>query len=173
MSRLYLVRHGEAAAGWHQDADPGLSDRGKQQAKAVAAQLASLGPLPVITSPLRRTQETASPLAATWGVEPRIDPAVGEIPSPSDDLAERGKWLMRLFGLHWEDWPEEQKQWRRRIPETLAAIGESGDAVVFSHYVFINAAADDDAYHPDYCSVTVLDDLKVVELGAERETRIL
>lgn len=173
MSRIYLVRHGEAAAGWDRDADPGLSERGRKQAEAVATELAPLGPLPVITSPLRRAQETAAPLAAMWGVEPRVEPLVGEIPSPSIDLAERGNWLRGLFGLHWHDWPDEPKAWRRRIPETLAAIAESGDAVVFSHYVFINAAADDDSYQPDNCSVTVLEDLRVVERGANRETRIL
>ena len=168
MSRLYLVRHGEAAAGWDRDADPGLSERGRAQAAQVAQELAPLGSLPIITSPLRRAQETAAPLAALWGVEPRVEPLVGEIPSPSIDLAERGTWLRGLFARHWHDWPDEPKAWRSRISKTLAAIGESGDAVIFSHYVFINAAADDESYQPDNCSITVLDGLKVVTRGADR-----
>ena len=43
MARLYMVRHGKAAAGWDGDADPGLDALGRQQAEAVAAQVKAIG----------------------------------------------------------------------------------------------------------------------------------
>ena len=51
--------------------------------------LAPLGPLPVVTSPLRRCQQTAAPLAAHWQVEVVIEPMVAEIPSPPGVPMER------------------------------------------------------------------------------------
>lgn len=171
MPRIYLVRHGEAAASWNEDHDPGLSGRGRAQADAVAVELAPLGPLPIVASPLRRTRETAEPLAAAWGTTPRLDPAVSEIPSPTDDLSERGEWLMKLFATEWDDWPADLQSWRRRIPETLAAL--TNDTVVFTHFVLIAQAVGDPAYQPDYCSVTVLEDGAVVERGRSRTSRVL
>ena len=94
MTLLYLVRHGRAAAGWNTDPDPGLDDLGRHQAEQVAARLAPLGPLAVVTSPLRRCQETAVPLCRTWRTTARIEPAVAEIPSPEGvDMADRVEWL--------------------------------------------------------------------------------
>ena len=40
---IYLVRHGEAAAGWGDHPDPGLSALGQKQAKAVAVELQKRG----------------------------------------------------------------------------------------------------------------------------------
>ena len=57
MTQLYLVRHGRAAAGWNTDPDPGLDDIGRAQAAAAADRLAPIGPLPIVTSPLRRCRE--------------------------------------------------------------------------------------------------------------------
>lgn len=47
MPSIYLIRHGQAAAGFDGHRDPGLSDLGRKQAIAVADDLATLGPLPV------------------------------------------------------------------------------------------------------------------------------
>ena len=69
MTRIHLVRHGRAAAGWDVDRDPGLDALGAQQAAAVAERLAPLGPLEILSSPLRRCRETAGPLAAAWAAE--------------------------------------------------------------------------------------------------------
>ena len=35
-TRIYMIRHGKAAAGWDGDADPGLDDVGRAQAENVA-----------------------------------------------------------------------------------------------------------------------------------------
>lgn len=181
MARLILVRHGEAAAGWAADADPGLSERGRAQAETMASSLAPKGPLPIVVSPLRRTRETAAPLEAEWAIEARVDPGVGEIPSPTDDLAHRGTWLAGLFGRTWDELPKDLHDWRDSVLSALRAIDE--DSVVVSHYVAINVAVGAAtgspafvSYNPDYCSQTVVDaserGLSIVDRGTERTTRV-
>src|SRR2546429_2313874 len=119
MPRLTLVRHGRAAAGWGDDLDPGLDELGKAQAEAMAEAVAESGPLPIIVSPLRRTRETAAPLEARWQREGKIDPAVGEIPSPTDDLAERGGWLGPVMRSSWDDQPPDLHTWRQAVLDAL------------------------------------------------------
>ena len=78
MTRIHLVRHGQAAAGFGAHKDPGLNDLGRQQAAAVAELLAPLGPLPVYSSPLARAFETARPLASIWNADVVLEPRVGQ-----------------------------------------------------------------------------------------------
>src|SRR5262245_19036772 len=99
MARLVLVRHGRASAGWDDDPDPGLDDVGRAQAQGVADLLSAQPPRPIVTSPRRRCRETAVPLAGQWGVEPTVDEAVDEIPSPPGvPMGERVPWLRRALG---------------------------------------------------------------------------
>lgn len=185
MSRIYLVRHGAAAAGWDSDADPGLSEAGRAQAAQMSAQLAGVGPLPVITSPLTRCRETAAALERLWGVEASVDGRVGEIPSFGLGLAERGSWLRELFGRVWSDTEEEVQSWRAGVIEGLEAIAAAtGGAVVVSHFVAINAvlgvAVGDDrvVVSPiDNCSVTEVDvggdGITLVSVGRTATTKVL
>ncbi|MDQ1395696.1 MAG: hypothetical protein QOG64_955 [Acidimicrobiaceae bacterium] len=182
MPRLILVRHGRAAAGWGEDLDPGLDELGRAQAQAMADGLAELGPMPIVVSPLRRTRETAAPLEARWGVDARVEPAVGEVRSPSADLAERTAWL-RVFMLStWDQQPPELHEWRRRLIDALVALEE--DTIVVSHFVAINVAAGFatgdqrvTSFAPDNCSRTTLisdgSGLTLVEAGAQADTRVL
>jgi broad specificity phosphatase PhoE len=182
VTRLYLVRHGRAAAGWDSDPDPGLDDLGRRQAREVAERLAPLGPLPVLTSPLRRCQETAAFLGAIWDVEPVVDVAVAEIPSPEGvEIAARVEWLRAAMQGRWADLGERYTSYRDAVASRLAAIEE--DTVVFSHFVAINAAigaaiSDDRLVvrSLDNCSVTVIDvldsRLHLLEGGAEADTLI-
>lgn len=176
MARLYLVRHGRAAAGFGESHDPGLDDVGRAQAEAVAWELAPRGPLPILTSPLRRTRETAAPLAALWKVEPEIEDAVAEIPSPTDNLQERVVWLRQFMAGSWRNATMELAAWREDVIAALLAIAE--DTVVFTHYIAINvavgAATGDDrvvVFSPDNCSITIIDNdggvLRLVEKGRE------
>jgi broad specificity phosphatase PhoE len=137
---LVLVRHGEAAAGFGQDPDPGLSERGRAQAEAAAADLAPLGPLPVVVSPLRRCRETAAALEARWGAPARVDPAVGEIVAPASaaGLAARAEWVRTALGGRWADLDEEHRLWRAAVLGALRSL--PGDAVVVTHFVAINVA---------------------------------
>jgi len=68
--RVYLVRHGRSAGnlpgrmtGW---SDHALTEVGIEQARRVAARLAPLGPMPIVTSDLRRAVETARIIADRW-----------------------------------------------------------------------------------------------------------
>jgi broad specificity phosphatase PhoE len=183
MSRLYLVRHGRPLARYDQDRDPGLDEVGAQQAQAAAEELAPVGPLPVVTSPLRRTRETAAPFEQQWHVTATVEPGVGEINSPTDDLAERSAWLAEILrgNRRWGDLDEERQRWRHGVLDALLAIDV--DTLVVTHYIAINAAvgaatADDRVlnFRPDNCSCTVLESngraLSLVELGRQAETAI-
>ena len=183
MPRVTLVRHGQAAAGWGDDLDPGLSDVGAAQARAAADALASIGPQPIVASPLRRCRETAAPLAELWGVEPVIDERVGEIVSPSDQsgLAARSEWLRNAMQGTWSALGAEHQAWRDAVVERVLACAE--DTVIHSHFVAINAvvgaALGDDrlvCFAPDNCSWTVVDvdgrKLRIVELGRQAMTEV-
>lgn len=180
--RLYLVRHGKAAAAFAEAHDPGLDPSGVAQAEALAERLAPLGPLPILTSPLRRARQTAAPLERRWRFTARIEPAVGEIPSPMEDPAARGAWLRGVLAGRWADQPADLRHWRRSVTDTLLALPRP--TVIVTHFVAINAAVGlaegDDriaGFEPDHCSVTVLDvedgALRLVRRGVERATQVL
>lgn len=181
MACIYLVRHGRAAAGFNEDRDPGLDATGQAQAEAIARELVSLAPIDLVTSPLRRTRETAAPLERLISNHARIVDAVAEIPSPSADLAARGEWLRTVMQGGWSDLAPEYQQWRRDVVAYLCAL--SRDTIIFTHFIAINAAighaTGDDrlrCHSPDNCSVTIFEvengDLRLIERGAEGQTRI-
>ncbi len=62
--KVFLVRHGEAAARWGEDPDPGLSERGREQASAASEALLGLldAEVNIVSSPLLRARLTAEPL---------------------------------------------------------------------------------------------------------------
>jgi probable phosphoglycerate mutase len=80
MGTVLLVRHGEStwnragrAQGW---APTELTDRGREQAEAVAAHLDRAYDVDrLVTSDLRRAADTAAPVAAATGVDPELDAA--------------------------------------------------------------------------------------------------
>ena len=140
----------------------------------MAETLAPRGPLPLLSSPLRRCRETAAALAAQWGEEPVIEPGVGEVESPVVELAQRGPWLRAFMAGTWDGQPPELVAWRQRVLDTL--LGLDQDTVVVTHFIAINAAvgaATDDrrvvCFAPDNCSRTEMaaeaGSLRVVRLG--------
>lgn len=182
MSRVFLVRHGKAAAGWDADRDPGLDETGHEQATALAAEMARLGPMALLTSPLRRARETAAPLARLWGVEPLVEPRLAEVPSAVEDLALRGAWLKEFARGDWSRAGAVQQAWRQGVIEAL--LGFAADTVIFSHFIPLNVvvgAASGTAevlvFQPDYCSVTQFDNgggrLRLVQRGREAASRVL
>ena len=182
MTRLYLIRHGEPAGTWTDSPDPGLSALGREQAKSVAERLRALGSLDIVTSPLRRAQETATPFAQMLGVSPTIASAVSEIPTPSKvALEDRGNWLRGVMAGKWSDAERPLQDWRAQVIEYLLRLPR--DTAVFSHYVAINVAAGaarrDDrvtVFAPTHASITILDatprGLEEVELGRAGETSV-
>ena len=182
MTRLFLVRHGRAAAGWDTDPDPGLDEIGARQAAVVATRLGPLGPLPILTSPLLRCRETASALTQVWHIPALVEPTVAEIPSPEGiAMADRIAWLRVAMGGTWADLGGRYVAFRDQVVTTLCGI--ETDSVVFSHFIAINAAigtaiGDDRLVvrSLDNCSVTVIDiadgALQLVESGHEADTLI-
>ncbi len=182
MARLYLVRHGQAAAGYGADRDPGLSDLGRTHADDLIAAMSGVGPIPIVSSPLRRCQETAAPLAKAWGVEVSIDPVVAEVASPTDDLTERAEWLRRAMATTWSELEPAPVAWRQRLLEHLHSFEQ--DSVLVTHFVVINAVigaarADDRVMVASvgYTSVTVVDaangELKLVSEGEQAASEVL
>ncbi len=182
MPRIYLVRHGQAAGGFGEDLDPGLSELGWTQAKAARDALAGKGPLDVISSPLRRCQETANPLSEQWGVTPKIVPEVAEIPSPTDDLTARTEWLRSIMPGTWTEIGDPSLEtWRQNCVSAVQALQK--DTVVFSHFIAINVIVgsiqQDDrmvVFRPNNCSITTIDvasdSMSLVSLGDEAETQV-
>jgi broad specificity phosphatase PhoE len=175
MTRITLVRHGKAAAGW-EDADPPLDDTGRAQADAMAVTFGGV-PRPLFASPLRRARETAASLERLWGVEMTIEPRVGEVSAPDDfDVASRTSWLRGFLSGTYVDAGGVYEKWRDGVLDTLRGMPDG--AVVVSHFVAINAAigkAWDDprvlCQTVDNCSRTAIeidpgtDMWRVVELG--------
>lgn len=185
--RLYLVRHGQALAGWGEDPDPGLSPLGHEQAAQVAQTLAPLGPMPVVTSPMRRTRETARAFADVWSVEPVVDERVSEIPSPSMQLEDRRQWLHGVMTGRWSDpqanraGPHNLVAWRANVVAALLALRKP--TVITSHFIAINVVVGaiqgrDEVicFRPNYCSITIVESdgktLQLIETGSEAVTKV-
>lgn len=180
MPKLYLIRHGEAEAAFDAALDPGLSPRGQAQAEDVAGRLESLGPLALLTSPLRRARETIAPFERRWRLCARVEPRIAEIPSPSADPAARGPWLDKIVAGGWSDLDGDLRRWREDVLESFSSL--LSDTVVVSHFIAINlivgVATDSDrvlVFHPDHCSCTVLEveegRLRLIAHGAQGRTR--
>ncbi|MDQ3874336.1 MAG: histidine phosphatase family protein [Actinomycetota bacterium] len=111
MTTLLLVRHGETE--WNRDgrfqghADPPLSERGREQASALAAELAATPLAAVYSSDLRRAVETAQIVATAKGLAVRALPELREV--------DVGEWA----GLTWEEI-------ERRFPEGVVRHHERG-----------------------------------------------
>ena len=178
-----MVRHGRAAAGFGSHRDPGLDDVGRAQAEATADELVARfeEPVPIYSSPLMRAQETAAALARRWGSEVVLDPRVAEIPSPTEDLRERARWLQGVMAGRWADLPPDLTRWRQEMINCVMEF--ETDTVVFCHFIAINvvvgAAMGADeliVFKPDNASMTDIGteggEMKLITLGRETETRV-
>ena len=180
MAKLYFVRHGKAAAGFGDHADPGLDETGRLQANKIAERLGQLPPMRIISSPLLRARETANPLCELWNTQADIEPAIAEIPSPRLDLAQRSAWLGGVMQDTWNNLDADLHSWRDNMIAYLLSLEE--DCVLFSHFIAINVAvghANKDgrmiSFRPDNTSCTILSNdgsLRIIELGAEAETHV-
>lgn len=104
-TRVLLLRHAETAdpTVFHgAESDIGLSERGRQQASAVASILAAERPTAILSSAMRRARDTAEPIARACGLDLREEPLfherrVGVLAgkSTADALwpATLGRWL--------------------------------------------------------------------------------
>lgn len=102
--------------------DPGLVAEGEEQARRAARYLLRRGGVDaVVSSPLRRTRETAAIVAAEAGLDVTVE----------DDLAEAafGEWDGLSFAEVKERWPDELEKWLTSTAVAPRGGGESFDAV--------------------------------------------
>ncbi|MFP5252743.1 MAG: histidine phosphatase family protein [Actinomycetes bacterium] len=122
---LILVRHGETDhtrrklfSGLGGD-DPGLNADGRAQVHATADWLAPLADEidTVVTSPLRRTRETAAIVAGTLGKEPVVEDGLAE--------AAFGTWDGLTFAEVQEQHPDDLEAWLGGVDVAPTGGGES------------------------------------------------
>ena len=104
-TRIHLLRHGEVhnqegvlygrLAGFH------LSERGVAMANRIAETVADRDIVRVVSSPLERAQETASPIAAKLGLDVRTDDRLTEATNvfQGQQLGAGGRSLLRLSNI--------------------------------------------------------------------------
>jgi ribonuclease H / adenosylcobalamin/alpha-ribazole phosphatase len=116
-----LLRHGETPLSIERrfagTGDIALTETGLRQARAAAARLAARGGIElIVTSPLRRTRQTAAEVAAATGAPVRVEEGIRE--------SDFGKWEGLSFAEASEQWPAEMAAWRSD-PGTPPPGGES------------------------------------------------
>jgi probable phosphoglycerate mutase len=134
---LLWVRHGEperVAPGSGAPANPGLTERGRDQARRLAAWLA-VEPIDVVlSSPQRRAVETAQPIALAHGLDIQLTPGLTEYDAQSDSYipmeelrATNDPHLRAMYEGRWEEFGAESTEtFRARVAMTL-------DEVVAAH----------------------------------------
>jgi broad specificity phosphatase PhoE len=109
---LVLVRHGVTAhtvgklfSGGLKSSNPPLSDEGREQARATGEWLAPLASTfdALVSSPVRRTRETAEILAEFFDLEIVEEPGIAEM--------EFGTWDGLSFTEVHAKWPDEMSAW--------------------------------------------------------------
>jgi probable phosphoglycerate mutase len=158
-TEIVLVRHGESADALANETfdlldgrgDPELSPIGRRQAVAVCARLAALEIDAIYVTPLRRTAETAAPLAEATGVVPAVAPGLVEVHMGEWEgglyrrhIAERDPLAVEVFEKQrWDVVPGAESN-ESLVLRTSAAINEiaathsGGRVVVVSHAVAIS-----------------------------------
>jgi broad specificity phosphatase PhoE len=145
---LLLARHGQsdwnATHRWQGHADRPLTEKGLQEARALAARLTHIELDAVYSSDLRRAADTAAAVAAARGLEPIRLSALREVDVGSwsgltrDDVKERfpqgyARWLGGFPG--WDDGESYEDMNARVLGATLeiARAHEGGRALVVAH----------------------------------------
>lgn len=102
-----VLRHGETPLSIEKRfsgrGDAALTERGTAQAEAAAARLAGVGLDAIISSPLRRTRQTAEIVAATVGADVVVDDGFAE--------TDFGEWEGLTFAEVGQQWPGQLQEW--------------------------------------------------------------
>lgn len=145
---MLLIRHGSVDApepggliGGR--SDPPLNPTGVEQAAALAERLAGERLSAVYATPLRRSQQTAAPLAERAGVEVVVEPDLNEIflgDWEGHEINRRGatgdpEFLAMVAGGRWDVIPnaEAQDAFAARVDaglERIASLARDGEAIV-------------------------------------------
>jgi broad specificity phosphatase PhoE len=174
---IVLVRHGlpvrvDAVPGGG-PADPGLSERGREQAERVVRALNGDDVSALYTSPKARARETAEPFERALGATAVVDDDIAEFDRgddsyvPVEELKAAGdpRWELLARGDLYSAGVDPDA-FRARVVVavlTIAARHPGGRAVLFTHAGAINAAAGEVLAQtrpiwmaPAYCSLTRL-----------------
>jgi probable phosphoglycerate mutase len=115
-----LVRHGETALSVERrfsgTGDPDLSQRGAEQARAVAERLTGWDVDALVSSPRSRARATAEAIGKTLGLDVTIDDAIAEV--------DFGDWEGFTFAEIRKQWPEQLERWLAD-PDVAPPGGES------------------------------------------------
>jgi len=115
-----LLRHGQTVLSVEKRfsgvGEQELTAVGRAQAAAAADRLATSGAVAVVSSPVRRAQQTAAAVAAALGLEVALEPGLRE--------TDFGDWEGYTFAEVREKWPRELEGW---LADTAVAppFGES------------------------------------------------
>ncbi|MFC6982819.1 histidine phosphatase family protein [Streptomyces cirratus] len=149
MTTLVLLRHGETLLTPERrlsgsgGSNPGLSPAGRRQAEATAQALARRGGIEaVVTSPMRRCQETAGSVAARLGLGVQVDRDLRE--------ADFGLWEGLTFAEVRERHPDDLSAWLASPEAAPSGAGETMQQVTR------RAAAVRDGLLARYAGATVL-----------------
>lgn len=156
---MILVRHAESE--WNRlfsatrvdpgIRDPALTDVGREQAEQLIPEIATLGIRHLISSPYRRTLETATTIARALDLPIEIQPLVRERCVFSCDIGTPASELRRLWpdldfaGLDEVWWGEAEEtlaslaERTRRFKKHVDGRTETSASAVITHWGFIRA----------------------------------
>lgn len=134
--RVVIVQHGEKASG---PGDPGLTERGRLQARAAGEFLRSIGATEVKTIPMHRALETAQVVSDVLGVPLSVDPR----------LRERMNWQ----GTELQALNDFLADWERtsRDRDAQPRIGDSSRATGDRMLQAVRVAAERSTHGPVVC----------------------
>lgn len=159
ITTLYIVRHGQDELPAPENGyDQPLTEAGVAHAHLAGKRLAALGITQLLSSPLRRTLQTAEIIAAHTGLTNQVIQGLKEI-SPTEDFPSFARALnenarhwnnnnthdsRRFSQLSWADVPglENRQDLRKRAATAVNSILDKypGQQIaIVSHYGFINA----------------------------------
>ncbi|GAA0586513.1 histidine phosphatase family protein [Actinomadura livida] len=153
-AEILLIRHGSSEAARVDrpfplvdgHGDPDLAPEGREQAERVCERLADENLDALYVTPLRRTSQTAAPLARRLGMEPLVEPGLREVYLGEWEgglfrkmVAENTPVVQRMFTEErWDVIPgaENDEAFARRVAESLARLATAhagGRIAVFTH----------------------------------------
>jgi broad specificity phosphatase PhoE len=124
-TRLLLIRHAETSAPdvFHgAESDIGLSELGQFQARLLGERLRPEGAEALYCSALRRAVDTASPIAATCGLNPQVIPSLHERKiGPLSGLSREEGW--EVYAATKRRWQAGDLNYTHEGGESFADIG--------------------------------------------------
>lgn len=129
---IYLIRHGEKESGV---SDPGLTTIGKRQARATGKHLSQFPISRIISSPFRRTVETAQHIGSVLGLTHEVDDALVERMEREVDRVNRDQffteWVKATHDRTYKpSYGDSSYFTGQRIQMLIESLADSDDHVV-------------------------------------------